>query len=357
MIAPFVHDSPAVRIVFGSGSLAQVPAEVERLGGMRVLLIAGRSESAAAESVAAHLGDRLAARIDEVVMHVPREVADRAIDVATRRSADLVVCVGGGSSTGLAKAVARGTGLPIVAVPTTYAGSEMTDIWGLTEDGRKATGRDPRVRPRAVVYDPLLTLGLPVGVSVASGMNALAHLVEARYAPDATPLTNLASAEGARSLAHALPRVADDPGDLDARAEALYGAWLAGWTLGMTTMGLHHKICHVLGGMFDLPHGPLHSAVLPYVAAFTEPAAPEALAAIAGALGSAGRAGPALAELADRIGAPTSLAALGMPASGIDRAAAAIVAGAPVHPRAVDPAALQTLLLAAYEGARPVPVL
>lgn len=357
MIAPFVHDSAAVRVVFAPGALAEVGAEVERAGGTRVLLIAGRAESTAADSVASALGHRLAARIDDVVMHVPTDVARRAVETAERVAADLVVCVGGGSATGLAKAVALTTALPIVAVPTTYAGSEMTDIWGLTEGGRKSTGRDARVRPRTVVYDPVLTLSLPREVSVASGMNALAHLVEARYAPDATPLYSLAAVEGVRALASALPRIASSPADLDARGEALYGAWLAGWTLGGTTMGLHHKVCHVLGGMFDLPHGPLHSAVLPYVASFTEPAAPAALGAVAAALGASAPAGPALWDLADRIGAPTSLADVGMPGSGIDDAVDAIIAAAPVHPRPIDPASLRSMLLAALEGRRPSAVL
>jgi maleylacetate reductase len=353
MIAPFVHDSPAMRVVFGSGALAEVGAEVDRLGGTRVMLIAGRSEAAAADSLATQLGDRLVDRVDDVVMHVPRDVADRAVADARRVAVDLVVCVGGGSATGLAKAVARETGLSIVAVPTTYAGSEMTDIWGLTERGHKATGRDPRVRPRSVVYDPVLTLGLPVEVSVASGMNALAHLVEARYAPDATPFTNLAAVEGVRALADALPRIATAPANLEGRTDALYGAWLAGWALGSTTMGLHHRICHVLGGMFDLRHAPTHSAVLPYVTAFNAPAAPEAVAAVAAALGSGMPAAPALWDLADRIGSATSLAAVGLPLEGIDPAVDAILAAPPQNPRPVERESLRALLTAAYDGRRP----
>lgn len=350
----FVHDAPAVRVIFAAGALARVPVEVARLGAGRVLLIGGPSAARYADELAAALGGRLAARIGEVVPHVPADLAAAAVARAGEAGADLVVCIGGGSATGLAKAVARQTRLPVLAVPTTYAGSEMTPIWGLTEGARKSTGRDRHVLPRTVVYDPLLTLGLPPAVSAASGMNAAAHCVEALYAPAASPVTALLAEEGLRALAAALPRVVAEPSDVDARATALYGAWLAGSVLGVAGMGVHHKVCHVLGGTYDLPHGGVHSAVLPHATAFNAPYAAAAMARAGRALGSPDPAG-ALWDLAAAIGAPTSLAAIGFRRAAADEAAALVAADPPANPRPVDRAGIRELLLAAYDGHRPDP--
>lgn len=353
----FVHDVPASRVVFAAGALAQVPAEASRLGGQRIMLIAGGPEAALAQPLAQALGERIVATFAEVTMHVPVEVAQAAVGVAIDAQADLLLSLGGGSATGTAKAVALQTGLPILAVPTTYAGSEMTSIWGLTQDQRKTTGRDPRVLPRTVVYDPVLTLGLPAELSAASGMNAMAHLVEALYAPGISPISFMQAAEGIRALADALPRVVADPADLDARSDALYGAWLAGWALGTTGMGVHHKVCHVLGGAFNLPHAPMHAAVLPYATDFNADDAPQAMAAIVQALNRAGIAsscaGGGLFDLSQRIGAPTSLLEVGFDPAGIDEAVELVVAGQPVNPRQVDRAGVEGLLKAAVAGKRP----
>jgi maleylacetate reductase len=351
-VKDFVHDSPAVRVHFGVGAVTAVPAEVDRLGGRRVLLVADTAAKAYADDLAERLADRVAARIDGVVVHVPATLAADATARARESAADLVVSLGGGSATGLAKAVALETSLPVLAVPTTYAGSEMTPIWGLTEGARKTTGRDPRVLPRAVVYDPALTVGLPVAVSAASGMNALAHCVEALYAPAASPVTAVLAEEGVRALADALPRVVAEPSSLDARGDALYGAWLAGWVLGVAGMGIHHKVCHVLGGTYDLPHGDVHSAVLPYATSFNAPYAAAAMARAARALGTANAAG-ALWDLATAIGAPTSLAVVGFRHADIDEAAGIVAAAPPDNPRPVDLAGVRELLLAAYRGHRP----
>lgn len=360
MSLSFVHDVPASRVLFGAGTLARVGEEVSRLGGRRVLVIAGGHESGYADSIARQLGDRQVAAFDEVVMHVPVSVADGAIALAEQLAADCLVAVGGGSSTGLAKAVARRLGLPILAVPTTYAGSEMTSIWGLTENARKVTGRDPAVLPRTVVYDPELTLSLPAGPSAASGMNALAHLVEGLYAPGVSPVLALQAAEGVRALAASLPRVVAAPGDLQARAEALYGAWLAGWILGTTGMGVHHKICHTLGGTYDLPHAPTHSAVLSYATAFNARHAPVAMAAVVQALTAAGRptadAAQGIWQLAVDIGAPTSLSGLGFRAEDVEEAARIVAEARPVNPRPVDEEGIRALLLAALDGSRPAPI-
>jgi maleylacetate reductase len=351
----FVHDSPATRVVFGVGSLAQVGEELERLGASRALLISGGPEAEYADRIAQALGDRVHGRFTDVVMHVPVTIAADAIEAS--RGADCLIALGGGSSTGMAKAVAKETGLPILAVPTTYAGSEMTSIWGLTENNRKVTGRDPKVLPKTVIYDPELTLTLPANVSAASGMNALAHLVEGLYAPWVSPLQILTAHEGVRALAVSLPNVVARPTDIDARGEALYGAWLAGWTLGTTGMGVHHKICHVLGGAYDLPHGPMHSAVLAYATEFNEAAAPGAMAALIAALREAGLEAPTAAtgiwDLASRIGAPTCLADVGFDPAHIEEAAALVVEGRPVNPRSVDVDGVRGLLAAATRGSRP----
>jgi maleylacetate reductase len=348
----FVHDAAATRVVFAPGALSRVPEEVDRLGGRRVLLLAGGPEARYADQLAAELGDRVAGRVREVVMHVPVATAQAAVATARASRADLLLSLGGGSATGLAKAVARETGLPVLAVPTTYAGSEMTPIWGLTGADGKTTGRDRRVLPRVVVYDPELTVSLPGPVSAASGLNALAHCVEGRYAGDASPVTSLLAEEGIRALAGALPKVVADGADLAARGEALYGAWLAGWTLGMAGMGVHHKLCHVLGGSWRLPHAEVHAVVLPYAAAFNSGYAPAALSRVAAALGSPDAAG-GLWDLGRRLGTPASLAALGFPPSSVDQAAELVVAGAPINPRPVDRDGIRALLRAACAGERP----
>lgn len=352
MIESFVHDAPATRVVFAPGAIGSVRAEAERLGSTRSMLISGGPESAHADQVKTALGGALVSHFTDVVMHVPRSVAATAIAQAAVDEVDLLIALGGGSSTGMAKAVALETGLPILAIPTTYAGSEMTSIWGLTEDNRKVTGKDPRVLPKTVIYDPELTLSLPVEISAASGMNALAHLVEGLYAPGISPVSALMAEEGVRALAASLPGVVADPSDLTARSEALYGAWLAGWTLGTTGMGVHHKICHVLGGAYNLPHAPMHSAVLSYATAFNEADAPVAMAAMRRALGS-DSAAAGVWDLAAAIGAPTSLNSVGFDPASIEEAAKLVVAGKPVNPRAVSEQNVRELLLAAYEGDRP----
>jgi maleylacetate reductase len=354
----FVHDVAASRVVFGAGSLARVPAEVERLGARRVLVMAADDGTGAArDAVLAGLGERVAGRWSEVVMHVPVDVADRAAAAADACAADLLLCLGGGSATGLAKALALRAGRPILAVPTTYAGSEMTAIWGQTEGARKTTGRDPRVLPRVVVYDPDLTLTLPAPVAAASGMNALAHAFEGLYAADASPVTTLMAEESIRALAAALPRVVAAPADRAARATALYGAWLAGSVLGTAGMGVHHKVCHVLGGTWDLPHAGVHSAVLPYAAQFNAEAAPEALARTERALRAApGDGAGALWDLAASLSAPTSLAAVGFPPGAVAEAAALVAATNPPNPRPVDPPGVAGLLRNALSGRRPAPV-
>jgi maleylacetate reductase len=354
----FVHDWPDSRVVFGTGRIHRVADEVRVLGS-RALMINDPAAAAPARQVADALGAAVCARITEVAQHVPVPSVTAAVAAAVDTHADVLVCIGGGSSTGLAKGVARELGLPIVAVPTTYAGSEMTSIWGFTEGGRKTTGRARAVRPRTVVYDPETTAGLPVPLTVTSGVNATAHCVEALYAPRTSPLTTLAAAEGIRAMAVSLPRLVDDPGDVGARTLALRGAWLSGWVLEVSSTGLHHKLCHVLGGLLDLPHSPLHTVVLPYAVTHTAPAAPAAMATLLAGIGvdaDPADAGGVLWEHHRMLGAPSSLAAIGMRAQDIDRAvdaATKALAAARPTPRDIDRAGLRRLITAAWRGERP----
>jgi maleylacetate reductase len=348
----FVHELVTPRVVFGAGSLASVREEVQRLAGTRVLLVAGPHSVDARLRIERDLGAAVAGIVSEVVEHVPVDCARAAVEHADRAGADLLLTLGGGSATGLAKAVALERGLPILAVPTTYAGSEMTSIWGLTEDGRKTTGRDQRVRPRTVLYDPELTLSMPAALTAASGMNALAHCVEAAYAADASPVVRIAAIEAVRALAQGLPGAIDDPSDVGARSVAFYGAWLAGMTLGNASMGIHHKLCHVLGGAYRLPHGALHAAVIPYVTAYNRDAVPDVMAQLAAALGSRDAAG-GLWDLAERIGAPRSLAEVGFPADGVEQVVERVLSAPPANPCAVDREGVRRLLEAALAGRRP----
>jgi alcohol dehydrogenase class IV len=352
----FVYDALPGRVVFGAGAArAELAGAVEALGFERLLLIAAAPEAELAEELAAPLGERVVGRFDEVRPHVPVKVGAAATATARATEADAVLCVGGGSTTGTAKAVALATGLPIVAVPTTYAGSEMTPVWGSTEGGVKTTGRDLAVLPRLVVYDPELTTSLPAAITAASGMNALAHCVEALYAPGRNPITSLIALEAIGALARALPGAVASPDDLDARGEALYGAYLAGSAFAVAGSGLHHKICHALGGAFDLPHAETHSVVLPHVVAFQQPAAPALMDRVAEALGTEpGGAASAIHDLAAGMEVPTSLAAIGMPADGAGQVVEAIVAAVPAdNPRPVDAEDVREILAAAYAGDRP----
>jgi alcohol dehydrogenase class IV len=348
----FTHETLGQRVVFASGEApAAVAAEVAALDARRVMLIAAPARAALAERVGADLP--VAVRHDEVVMHVPVEVAERARQAAAAGSVDALVCVGGGSTTGLAKAVALTTGLPIVAVPTTYAGSEATNVWGLTEGEVKTTGADARVLPRSIVYDASLMLSLPVETSVASGLNALAHCVDSLWGPRVDPIDQALAGEGIRALALGLPAVAADPTGPEGREQTLYGAYLAAVAFASAGSGMHHKICHVLGGMFDLPHAQTHAVVLPHVLAFNAPSAPDAERRIAQALGSP-TAGEGLAALRKVLRAPRALRDHGMPEDGITRAVAPVLAAVPGdNPTPVTEENITALLRAAWEGSEP----
>lgn len=349
---PFVYDALPGRVVFGVGSFDKVPEEIERLDGKRILLIADRSGEGPADRLAAALGEVIGGRIDDVRPHVPVERAEAAVELARRGTTDLVVTVGGGSATGLGKAVALQLPVRILAVPTTYAGSEMTPIWGLTAGERKTTGRDPRAQPRTVVYDPVLTLSLPPQIAGPSGMNALAHCAEALYAAGANPVTSLMAEKGIRILNCGLPRIVAAPDDLEARSEVLAGAYLAGASFAAAGSSIHHKICHVLGGAYDLPHAEMHTVILPQALAFVAPHVSAAIARMAAAMGEEDVPG-AVFDLAGRIGAPTALRDIGMPVNRLGEAVDLIVDGAADSAFPVTVPAIRALLDAAFEGRRP----
>ena len=352
----FTYQGNPTRVVFGFGALQRLGDEIERLGARRALVLSTPEQAGSAERVAGLLGPRAAGVFARAVMHVPIETARAARDEARRLGADCAVAIGGGSTTGLGKAIALDSGLPILAIPTTYAGSEMTSIYGVTEGGVKKTGRDARVRPRTALYDPELTLSLPQALTITSALNAIAHAAEGLYAHDGNPVTALMAEEGVRACAAALPVLTADPADRTARADLLYGAWLCGTVLDAVAMGLHHKLCHTLGGTFNLPHAETHTVVLPHAMAYNAPFARAEMARVARALGAPGGADAApraLFDLASHLGAPTSLRALGMPEAGIERAAELAVAHPYPNPRPLERDALCSLLRRAWEGQPP----
>ncbi|MER6540127.1 maleylacetate reductase [Streptomyces sp900105755] len=348
----FVHRGQITKVVFGSGTRSRIPEEADALGCRRVLVLSAPGQVGQAAEVHDVLGGAAVGTFTEAAPHTPVEVTEKAVAYARTVGADSVLAVGGGSTIGLGKAIALRTGMPQLALPTTYAGSEMTPILGETEGHRKTTRRLPQVLPRTVVYDVDLTLTFPAAASVVSGINAMAHAVEALYAQDRDPLAFLMAGEALESLTRSLPVVAQRPDDGEARADALYGAWLAGTCLGTVGMALHHKVCHVLGGTFGLAHAETHAVVLPHVVAHNAAAAPEAMARIAGAL-SAPDAASGLFDFARRLGAPGALRDLGMPESGIEQAAELIVRDGYWNPRPVERAAVHALLTDAWAGRRP----
>jgi maleylacetate reductase len=348
----FTYQALPSRVVFGAGALRHLAREIDALGAQRALVLSTPEQADMAGRIAELLGARAAGIFAKAVMHVPIESAREARDAAKRLGADCAVAIGGGSTTGLGKAIALESGLPILAIPTTYAGSEMTPIYGITEAGVKKTGRDARVLPRTVIYDPELTLTLPLAMTVTSGMNAIAHAAEGLYAFDGNPILSMMAEEGIRATAAALPRLQRDVRDLAARSDALYGAWLCGAVLGGVSMGLHHKLCHTLGGGFNLPHAEVHTVILPHALTYNAAHAPEAMRRIARALGTASAA-QGVFDLARDHGAPVALKDIGMPAEGLDRAADLVVQNQYVNPRPLERAAIRALLQRAFEGTRP----
>lgn len=341
-----VHETYPSRVLAGPGARHRIPAEAERLGARRVVLVAAPSAAGAADELAEALGPRLAARFGRPAAHTPVKVTDEAMADVGRVRADCVVAVGGGSAVGLAKALSARTGMPQIAVPTTYAGSEVTPVLGETEHGVKRTRRDPAIAPGTVVYDPELTLTMPRELTLTSALNALAHAVEALWAPDATAVSDALATEAATGLLTALPGVLGDLGDLTGRERLQEAAWLAGLCLAGTRMGLHHQLAHVLGGMYDLPHARLHALLLPHVMAFDLPSAPKAAARLGRITG--GDPVAAVRRLAGEGGGPAGLGALGVPRDGLAAVAERVAARPYPNPRPPERDALLGLLEAAW---------
>lgn len=351
MPKPFIYNASPGRVLFGSGTLAQLSTEIAALGCRRALILATEFQAPDAHTLADQLGDLAAGTFTKAEMHTPVAVTEEAITTFDATGADCVVALGGGSTIGLGKAIAWRNNSPQIVVATTYAGSEVTDILGQTENGIKTTVRDPKIRPETVIYDPNLTLSLPVAMTVSSGLNAMAHAIEGLYAPDANPVTSLMAIEGLRALKSALPRIVADPVDKDARGEALYGSWLCGTVLGAVAMSLHHKLCHTLGGGFDTPHAETHAILLPHTAAYNAPAASSELARATDLFG--GNLGSGLFDFAKSIGAPLALRDLGLSLEDLTKAADMAVQNPYKNPREVTREGVLALLTSAYAGQRP----
>jgi maleylacetate reductase len=354
MISTFTYTALPARVVFGSGTIASLAHELETLGCRKALVLSTPEQRVAARDVAARLGDLSVGTFTQAAMHTPVEVTERAMNLVRETGADCTVAIGGGSTTGLGKAIALRTDLPQIVVPTTYAGSEATPILGETQAGRKTTQRSMRVLPEVIIYDVELTLTLPPALSATSGINAIAHAVEALYTQDANPIISLMAEQGIASLAHSLPQIIKDPSDRDARSDALFGAWLSGVCLGAVGMALHHKLCHTLGGSFNLPHAETHTVILPHAVAYNAQAAPKAMARAAFSLG-AENAPQGLFDLARSLGAPTSLREIGMSEGSLDHAAKLATTSPYWNPRPVEHAAVRALLDDAFHGRRPGP--
>lgn len=341
------RDVDGTRIVFAPGAIRDLRSHIGALGLHRAFVITTGGRSVTGISARALLGDDWAGEFSGAREHVPVAAIAAALDQFSASDADSCIAIGGGSAIGLGKAIARRTSVPLVAVPTTYSGSEMTPIWGETDDTGKRTGRDPAAKPALVIYDVMLTLGLPADLSAASGMNAMAHAVEAMYAANATDAVRVIAEGAARHLSMSLPMVVADIADVDARAQALAGAHMAGLALGSTSMGLHHRICHVLGGTFGLPHARTHATMLPHVTAFNAPAATEAMTRLSRAI-SCPDVATGLTALNQRLGLPATLEGLGFRRDDVDRAAEEVTAAPYANPRPVTRDDVRAILLAAY---------
>ena len=348
---PFVYDALAGRVVFGPGRRREIGDEVDRLGVDRVLLIADGFDLERASEIERVLGTRCVGVFTNVVQHVPVALAEQARELATSTGAQATVTFGGGSATGFGKAVALSHRLPQLCLPTTYAGSELTPIWGLTDGTQKRTGRDLGVQPVTVIYDPELTLDLPIDIAGPSAMNALAHAVEGLYGPGANPVMSAVALESVRVLVEHLPLMKQDPSDLDERSAVLYGAYLAGAVLAVVGTALHHKTCHVLGGLFNLDHGQMNAVVLPQALAYNAPAIADQYGRLTSLLG--GDAAGTLFDLARALDTPSSLAQIGFPDDGVDVAAPLVAQAAADNVRSLTVDDAREFLEACIRGERP----
>ncbi|MFC5757907.1 maleylacetate reductase [Rhizobium sp. GCM10022189] len=350
----FTYQAPRARVLFGSGTVRELSNELGRLGSMRALFLATPRQEEYVRKCAKAVGPVAVGVFANATMHTPISVTEEALSVVRDLRVDGIVAIGGGSTTGLGKAIAWRTDLPQIVIPTTYAGSEMTPILGETAEGQKVTRSDPRILPETVIYDVELTISLPRGAAIASGINAMAHAVEALYAGDRNPVVDLMAVEAISALHGSLPDIAESHKAGQARERALYGAWLSGICLGSVSMGLHHKLCHTLGGMFDLPHAELHAALLPHTLAYNSPEIPGVIDKLRHVFKNSDPAAW-LFEFNQRLQVKPALADLGMPEEGIESVVDAVLAKPYKNPRAPGREALIKLLKRAYAGMHPAP--
>lgn len=347
----FIYQANPSRVIFGSGTIQKLPEELSRLGLSKPLLLCTPQQTSQAADLEKILGGKVAGTFSRATMHTPVEVTEEALEVVKSTGADSLVAIGGGSTTGLGKALSIRTGLYHICIPTTYAGSEVTPILGETQAGLKKTRSDPKILPGTVIYDVDLTMTLPASLSATSGVNAIAHSVEALYAQNGNPIINLLAQEGVRALAAALPAIVADPSSREARSSALYGAWLCGICLGNAGMSLHHKLCHTLGGTFDLPHAETHTVVLPHALAYNAPKVPRAMKMLADVLpGSDGDAIRGLNLLLDKLGVKRGLKDFGMKEADVDRAAELATSNAYPNPRELEQGPIRELIRRAWAG-------
>ncbi|KAJ7237278.1 iron-containing alcohol dehydrogenase [Mycena haematopus] len=356
---PFTYNPLPTRVIFGSGTLSQVGPEIRRLGCSKALVLTGSSHFQKGEALRAQLGDLSVGMYSRATMHTPTNITDAAVELAQTLGADCIVALGGGSAVGLSKAIALRTDLPQIVVPTSYSGSEGTAIIGQTQNGIKTTQKSPKVVPEVIIYDVSLTLTLPPQMTATSGINAMAHAIEALYASDANPVSESLAEQGIARLATALPILAQDPQNHEARSDALFGAWACGSCAGVVSMGLHHKLCHTLGGTFNLPHAETHTVVLPHSIAYNTPFAAASMARVARSLGlgtgtASASAAQGIFDLAQTLGAPSSLKQLGMKEEDLERAVDVAMERPYPNPGPLDRERLMGLLRDAYEGRRPV---
>lgn len=345
----FRYRAAPADVIFRAGALDELPSVVSERQLTRVLVVTTNAQRFLVDNIARRIPNAIGGAFTDAAMHTPVEVTEKALESVRDLGIDGIIAIGGGSAIGLSKALSWRTGLPQIVCPTTYAGSEMTPILGETSGGLKKTFSDPKVRPAYVIYDVELTLGLPVSMSITSGMNAIAHAVEALYAKDANPVISTMAENGVKAMATALPLIASRPDDIVARSYALYGAWLCATCLGSVGMALHHKLCHTLGGTFGLPHAELHTAMLPHAFAYNASSVPEAVEALKRALDSSDPA-QTLFDLPKSLGAEMSLKRLGMPRQGVADASRLALENPYYNPRPLEHSAIESLILDAWEG-------
>lgn len=366
----FEYNANPGRVVFGSGTIQKLPDEIARLNLKQPLVLSTPQQTSQAETVQSVLNGQIAGIFSNATMHTPTHVTDDAVQHAQEKGADSVISIGGGSTIGLGKAISFRTGMPHICIPTTYAGSEMTPILGETADGVKKTKSDKRILPGTVIYDVDLTMTLPTGMSATSGVNAIAHagkpysiplctpiqlaekcLVEALYARNTNPVINLMAIEGTRALASSLPEIVKNPSSQPARSLALYGAWLCGTCLGSVGMSIHHKLCHTLGGSFNLPHAETHTAVLPHAISYNAPNIPEAMQKLADVLPeSNGDAIHGLNVLLEKLKVKRGVKDFGMNEEDVDKAADIALSNAYWNPRAIERTPIRELIRRVWAG-------